>query len=203
MSPSSGTSNITNFFVVYRLKGYDGSINWSRNCFFRQGDYFVRFSTVGNLIISNVSGIFIRIGVANDAVAPYKNKANAGLLNKWCSLSVHWHDSSPRTNKSSVYCNGAKLTNFTSVNLQINGKMEIGALNFNSKHRFSNFAMNLAGTGMFKGDIALIVFRKGIMEEKTILMHHKLFVKNGITYLFCLDRKKSLVLKYFPCKVLW
>ena len=167
LNPPSSTSNITNFFVVYRLRGYDGSINWLRNCFFRHSDYFVGFSTV--------AGRFIRIGVANDADAPYENKANAGLLNKWCSLSVHWHDSSPRTNKSSVYCNGAKLTNFTSVNLQINGKMEIGALNFNSKHRFSNFAMNLAGTGMFKGDIALIVFRKGIMEEKTIVMHHKLF----------------------------
>ena len=131
--------------------------------FFRQGDYFVGFSTTGDLIISNVAGRFIRIGIANDAVAPYKNKANAGLLNKWRSLSIHWY-------KSSVYCNGVKLTN-----LQINDEMEIGALNFNSKHRFCNFAMNLAGTGMFKGDIALIVFRKGIMEEKTIVMHHKLF----------------------------
>ena len=45
--------------------------------------------------------------------------------------------------------------------------MEIGALNFNNRNRFSNFALNLAGTGLFKGYIALIVFRKGIMVEKT------------------------------------
>ena len=53
--------------------------------------------------------------------------------------------------------------------------MVIGALNFNNKTRFSSFAMNLAGTGMFKGHIALIVFQKGIMEEKTTLMYHKRF----------------------------
>ena len=159
--------------MVYRLRGYDGSINWLRNCFIRQGNYFVGFSTLRDLI-SYVAGRFIRIGVANDAVAPYKNKADAGLENKWCSLSVHWCDSSPRTNKSSVYCNGVKLTNFTSLGLQINNKMEIGAFNSNNK-RFSDLDRNLAGTGMFKGDIALIVFRKGIMEEKTIVMHHKLF----------------------------
>ena len=47
--------------------------------------------------------------------------------------------------------------------------MEIGALNFNSKHRFYTFTMNLAGTGMFEGGITLIVFRKGIIEEKTFL----------------------------------
>ena len=158
LTPSSGAPKMTNFFVVYRLKGYDASINWLRNCFSRQGDYFVGFSTLGDLIISNAASRFIRIGVANDVVAPYKNKANAGLLNRWCSLSIHWHDSSPRFNKSSVYCNRVKLTNFTSLGLQINNKMEIGALNFNSKHRFSTFDMNFAGTGMFKGDIALIVF---------------------------------------------
>ena len=123
LSPSSGTPNITNFFVVYRLRGYDASINWLRNCFFVQNDRFVGFSTIGDLVISNSTNTFMRIGAANDAVAPFKNKANAGLLNKWYSLSVHWYDDgSSRTNKSSVYCNGVKLTNFTSTGLQLNKK---------------------------------------------------------------------------------
>ena len=176
LSPSSGTPNITNFFVVYRLRGYDASINWLRNCFFVQNDRFVGFSTIGDLVISNSTNTFMRIGAANDAVAPFKNKANAGLLNKWYSLSVHWYDDgSSRTNKSSVYCNRVKLTNFTSTGLQLNKKMVIGALSYDDTTKFSNFGMNLAGTGFFKGDIALIVFRKGIMEENPILMYHELF----------------------------
>ena len=35
LSQPSNPTNIINFFVVYRLKGYDGSINWLRNCFFQ------------------------------------------------------------------------------------------------------------------------------------------------------------------------
>ena len=171
LKPPSRTSNI-NFFMIYRLKDYDGSRNWLRNCFFRQGYYFVGFSTLRDLITSNSSSRFIRIGVANDAVAPYKNKANAGELNKWCSLSVHWYHVSPRTDKSSVYCIGVKLTNFTSTNLQIKGKMEIGAFNFNNNHRFSNFELSLGGTGMFKGNIAFFMFKKRIMNERNILMYH-------------------------------
>ena len=176
LTQPSSSSKITNFFVVYRLKGYHGSIDWFRNCFFREGDYFVGFSTLGDLIVSNtVTGRYIKIGTANDAVAPYKNKANAGELNKWCSLSVHWKDSSPRFNKSSVYCNGVKLANFTSISLQTNDKMQIGSFNFNSGHKFSNSDLNLAGTGTFKGDIAFFMFKQGIMDERTILLHHKLF----------------------------
>ena len=34
LSSSSNTSNITIFYMVYRSRDYDGSINWLRNCFF-------------------------------------------------------------------------------------------------------------------------------------------------------------------------
>ena len=176
LTQPSSSSKITNFFVVYRLKGYHGSIDWFRNCFFREGDYFVGFSTLGDLIVSNtVTGRYIKIGTANDAVAPYKNKANAGKLNKWCSLSVHWNGNSPQTNKSSVYCNGVKLVNFTSNYLNASGKMQIGSSNDDDSIVFSTFVMRFAGTGMFKGDIAFFMFKQGIMDERTILLHHKLF----------------------------
>ena len=44
--------------------------------------------------------------------------------------------------------------------------MEIGALDFHNTTIFYTIGMTLVGSGKFKGDIALIVFRKGIMEEK-------------------------------------
>ena len=136
------------------------------------------FSSLKDLIISHVSGRYIKIGTANDAVVPYKNKANAGEL-KWCSLSTHWKDSS-RFNKSSVYCNGVKFTNFASISLQTNDKMQIGSFNFNSGHKFSNSDLNLAGTGMFK---------QGIIDERTILLHHKRFMKNGIILMQILSKQ--------------
>ena len=164
-----------NFLVVYRLNGYDGSINWLRNFFFRQGYWFVGFSTTKDLIIANGPARFIKIGDDASAVAPFKNKVNAGELNKWCSLSIHWNGNSPQTNKSSIYCNGVKLVNFTSNHISSLGKMQIGALNYDDSLIFSNPVMRLSGTGMFKGDIAFFMFKQGFMDERTILLHHKLF----------------------------
>ena len=117
---------------------------------------------------------FFKKGDDASAIVPFKNKANAGELDKWCSLSVHWNGNSPQTNKSSVYCNGVKLVNFTSNYLNASGKMQIGSSNDDDSIVFSTFVMRFAGTGMFKGDIAFFMFKQGIMDERTILLHHKL-----------------------------
>ena len=58
LSLSSNPTKIINFFMVYRLKGYDGSSYWLRNCFFRQGDWFVAFSETKDLIVANGPGTF-------------------------------------------------------------------------------------------------------------------------------------------------
>ena len=129
-----------------------------------------------NLIVANGPGTFFKIRDDNGVIAPFKNKANASELDKWCSLSVHWNGNSPQTNKSSVYCNGVKLVNFTSNYLNASGKMQIGSSNYDDSIVFSTFVMRFDGTGMFKGDIAFFMFKQGIMDERTILLHHKLFL---------------------------
>ena len=143
--------------------------------FFRQGDWFVAFSETKSVVVANGSGVFIKIGTDAGAFPPFKIKANAGKLNEWCSLLVHWNGNSPQTNKSPVYRNGVKLANFTSNYLNASGKMQIGSLNYDSSLPFSIFVINISGTGMFKGDIAFFMFKQGIMDERTILLHHKLF----------------------------
>ena len=156
--------------MVYRLSGYDASVNCLRNCFFRQGDWFVGFSETKDLVVANEVGTFFKVGDDTGAIAPFKNNANAGEVNKWCSLSVHWNGNSPQTNKSSVFCNGKKLTNSTDK------KMQIGVSNYDLSLVFSSFVMNFSGTGMSKGDMAFFMFKQGLMDERTVLLHRKLFL---------------------------
>ena len=87
----------------------------------------------GELIISGDSSDFLVIGANasthKSPIAPYKTKANASDLNEWICLSVHWDmDSSPSTNKSSIYCNGKILTSFTSKTVSGDVKLSLGDL---------------------------------------------------------------------------
>ena len=82
------------------------------NSFF---DKVISFSPNGDLIVSGTTNDHIVIGQnstnGRSPIAPYKTKANAGELNKWVCLSVHWILPSET---SYMYFNGKKLAIFTS-----------------------------------------------------------------------------------------
>ena len=83
-------------------------------------------------------------------MAPYKYKANAGVINKWVCLSIHWDNhTTPAGNHSSVYCNGQKLANFQSITSLGSTQVTFGDV-------------NTSGIAPFKGDIS---FSLCIKEE--------------------------------------
>ena len=119
----SGAKDIVNVFIVYRIKAFDANTYWTGNGLFghdnKGHDKFVSFSPSGDLIISGTTNNITIIGSnpvgSLQPLAPYKNKANAGVINKWVCLSIHWDNyTTPAGNHSSVYCNGQKLANFQS-----------------------------------------------------------------------------------------
>ena len=137
LNPISGKKDIINVFVVYKLNSVSLGTEWTKSALFGHDnggyDKFVCFSSLKSLIISGINQEFIVIG-ANSAnfkapLASFKSKADAGELNKWICLSVHWDtDSSPLTDQSSVYCNGKLLQVFTSRSRTGNTKLVIGDL---------------------------------------------------------------------------
>ena len=123
LNPQSGIADIVNIFIVYKLNSFSGS-NWVRNGFFGHDnggyDKAVYFSPAGELMIAGTTNNLIVIGPNNvtkydgailTPIADYQTKANAGELNKWCCLSIHW--SVPGgNNASSVWCNDKKTSQF-------------------------------------------------------------------------------------------
>ena len=120
MNPISGKKDI-NVFVVYKLNSISSGSIWLKGGY----DKFACFAnpTTRELIIGGDSGDFIVIG----SISAFKTKANAGDLNKWICLSIHWDmHSSPATNKSSVYCNGKKLASFTAKTSSGDSQITLG-----------------------------------------------------------------------------
>ena len=100
----SGEKDIRNIFIVYRIKAYDANSYWVRNGLFGQDDRgfdkFVAFSPNSDLVVSGTTNNYIIIGsnpiLTKQPIAPYKNKVNAGVINKWVCLSIHWdNDTTP------------------------------------------------------------------------------------------------------------
>ena len=165
----SGENDIINIFIVYRIKAYDTNNYWTRNGLFGYGyggfNKFVNFSPKGDLIVSNTTNNYIIIGsnpiVTKQPLAPYKNKANAGVIYKWVCLSIHWDNyTTPAGNHSSVCCNGQKLANFQSRTSPGSTKMTFGDI-------------SVSGMAPFKGDISFFCVYKGrLINEEDILLHH-------------------------------
>ena len=94
----SGQKDIVNIFIVYRIKGYDTNTYQVRNGLFAHdngsSDKFVSFSPNGDLVVSGTTNDYIIKGSNptpnKQPIAPYKAKANAGEINKWVCLSIHW-----------------------------------------------------------------------------------------------------------------
>ena len=148
INPITGKKDIIDIFVVYKLNSVpsSGSI-WLRGGLFGHDnggyDKFVCFAnpTTRELIIGGDSGDYIVIGGHNanhkSPIAAYQTKANAGVLNKWICLSIHWDmDTAPVNNESSVYCNGEKLTSFTAKTSTGDTNLTLGDITVNLKAPF-------------------------------------------------------------------
>ena len=171
LNPASGQADIVNVFIVYRLNSYAGRY-FVRNGLFGHDnggfDKFVAFSPTGELVISGTPNQHIVIGQkafnGKNAIAPYQSKANAGELNKWICLSIHW-DVPGGNNASQIWCNGKKLANFTARTSQGSTKMTFGDL-------------NPSGIAGLKGDIAFYCLYKGRkLTETNIKLHNQVLCK--------------------------
>ena len=166
LNPASGQADIVNVFIVYRLNSNLGS--HFRNGLFGHDnggwDKFVTFSPNGELVVSGTTNGHIVIGQkafnGKNAIAPYQSKANAGELNKWICLSIHW-DVPGGKNTSETWCNGKKLANFTARTSAGSKTMTFGDL-------------NPSGIAGLKGDIAFYCLYKGKnLTESNIKLHHR------------------------------
>ena len=166
LNPASGQADIVNVFIVYRLNSNLGS--HFRNGLFGHDnggwDKFVTFSPNGELVVSGTTNGHIVIGQkafnGKNAIAPYQSKANAGKLNKWICLSIHW-DVPGGKNTSETWCNGKKLANFTARTSAGSKTMTFGDL-------------NPSGIAGLKGDIAFYCLYKGKnLTESNIKLHHR------------------------------
>ena len=110
-------------------------------------DKFIAFAPNSDLVVSGDKNSFNLIGTNHISgkypIAAFKTKANAGELNKWICLSVHWDNhTTPVGNNSSVYCNGKKLANLESKATIGSTQMTLGDIN------------STTGAGPLDGDIA-------------------------------------------------
>ena len=166
LNPKPSEYGICNVFIVYHLKAFDANTYWHRNGLFGNDNggcgKFVSFVPPPNkdLIIS-YGGNYATIGptVHDRSIGTYKNKANPSEINKWICLSIHWNQSAG-TNGSFVYCNGQKLSSFTTITTQGSSRMIICDI-------------NLTGVAPLKGDKAMFILYRHKMEESDILLHHK------------------------------
>ena len=167
LNPGSGQDDIVDVFIVYRLNSYTGRY-FIRNGLFGHDnggfDKFVAFSPNGELAVSGTTNQHIVIGPkafnGKNAIAPYQSKANAGELNKWICLSIHW-DVPGGNNASEVWCNGKKLANFTARTSKGSTKMTFGDL-------------NPSGIAGLKGDIAFFcLYKDKNLTETNIKLHHR------------------------------
>ena len=169
LNVSAGEEDIINIYIVFYIDSFGGSY-WTRCGLYGADnggfDAFASYSPHGDLIISKTSNDHIVIGknVTNGRtpIADYQSKANAGELNKWICLSVHWNIP---TETSYVYCNGKKLTDFTSRTSIGSTEMTFADLNPNS-------------IAPFFGKIAcFLLYKNKRMTKRDILLHHSVLCK--------------------------
>ena len=164
LNPGSGEEDIANSFIVYKISQFGGTY-WTRCGLFGHDnsafDKFISFSPSGDLIVYAITNDHVVIGEnatnGRSPIAPYKTKANAGELNKWVCLSVHWNLPSET---SYVYCNGQKLSNFSSRSSLGSTQLTCGDINPNS-------------IAPFYGDIAcFLLYKNHRMDQRDIKLHH-------------------------------
>ena len=174
LNPGTNQSDIVNIFIVYKLNSRSTTSYWVNNGLFGHDnggfDKFVCFGENGtngeeSLMIAGINGAdAITIGPHGisgyNPIAGYKTNANAGELNKWICLSIHW-DVPGSTNKSSVWCNNQQLTLFTAGSTQGSTQMTFGDI-------------DPGGIAPLDGSIAFFGLYKGfVLSDDLIKLHHK------------------------------
>ena len=172
LNVASGGQDIVNIFIVYKLNSFTGSGMWRNGLFGHDNlgyDKFVAFGPSGDLVLSGTTNDYIVIGPNSvngvTPISPYLSEANAGELNKWCCLSIHWNVPAG-VNKSSVWCNGKKLCDFTARTSAGSNQMTFGDL-------------NPGGTAGLDGSIAFFgLYKERVISDPDIKLHHRVLCKN-------------------------
>ena len=174
LNPGTNQQDIVNIFIVYKLKSRSSINYWVNNGLFGHDnggfDKFVCFGENGtngeeSLMIAGINGLdAITIGPYGisgyNPIAGYKTNANAGELNKWICLSIHW-DVPGSTNKSSVWCNNQQLALFTAGTSTGSTQMTFGDI-------------DPSGIAPLDGSIAFFGLYKGfVLSDEIIELHHK------------------------------
>jgi len=172
LNPGTGKDDIINIFIVYKMNSFNGKSIWKNGLF---GHYItgfsktVAFAASGELFVTGTTYSFIVIGTNNfqnrQPIANYQTKANAGELNKWCCLSIHWNVPGG-ANKSSVWCNGKKLCNFTAITAAGANQMTLGNTDPNGK-------LGLDGAIAF-----FALYKERVISDYDIKLHHHVLCKN-------------------------
>ena len=174
LNPGTNQQDIVNIFIVYKLNSRLSVNYWVNNGLFGHDnggfDKFVCFGKNGtngeeSLMIAGINGadaVIIgphRISGYNP-ISDYKTNANAGELNKWICLSIHW-DVPGSTNKSSVWCNNQQLALFTAGTSPGSTQMTFGDI-------------DPGGIAPLDGSIAFFGLYKGfVLSDDLIKLHHK------------------------------
>ena len=172
LNTGSGQADIVNIFIVYRLNSYTGPYGLRNGLFGHDDgagfDKFIAFSPDKSLVIAGTTGGYTVVGPnsysGKNPIVGYQSKANAGELNKWICLSIHW-DVSGGNNASEVWCNGKKLANFTARTSPGSNTMTFGDF-------------KPAGRAGLKGDIAFFcLYKCENLTETNIKLHHQVLCK--------------------------
>ena len=174
LNPGTNQQDIVNIFIVHKLKSRSTTNYWVNNGLFGHDntgfDKFVCFGKHGtngeeSLMIAGINGADVIIigphGISGyNPISDYKTNANAGELNKWICLSIHW-DVPGGSNKSSVCCNNQQLASFTAKTSPGSTQMTFGDI-------------NPGGIAPLDGSIAFFGLYKGfVLSDEIIKLHHK------------------------------
>ena len=173
LNPGNNQQDILNIFIVYKLNSRSTTSYWVNNGLFGHDnggfDTFVCFGKHGTtgsetLMIPGVNGDVVLLGPHGisgySPSAGYKTNANAGDLNKWICLSIHW-DVPGGTNKFSAWCNKEKLGSLTSRTSVGSAQMTFGDI-------------DPGGIAPLDGSIKFFGLYKGFtISDDLIKLHHK------------------------------
>ena len=126
---------------------------------------FISIGHNGDLVISSSVNDMVVVGqnTVNGCtpIAPYQTKANAGVLNQWICLSVHWNIPSET---SYVHCNGKKVADYNSVSRTGSNQLTFGNIN-----PYGKAALN--------GSISCSLLYKKRISQRDIKLHHHVLCK--------------------------
>ena len=174
LNPGTNQADIVNIFIVYKLNSRTTTNYWVNNGLFGHDNTgFDKFDCFGQngtngaetLMIAGVNGPDVNlVGPSSyygySVLNGYKTNANAGELNKWICLSIHW-DVPGGSNKSSVWYNNQQLGSFTPKTSPGSTQMTFGDINPGG---IAPLDVSIAFFGLYKDFV---------LSDDLIKLHHK------------------------------